>query len=206
MNEIVKKASDFVELMLRPLDEGHFYHNYEHALEVMERAIYLAKKLDVSADDIEILALAAIFHDTGFIVQYDENEIIWAKIAHNYLKTIGYPEEKIHKVETLIIATDPDYTQPKNILEEIIKDADLNNLWTTNFITRWELLLQEIRTIKDLDIDMHTWHVSMLKLIKNNIMYTEIQKTENSNGIQQNIDTLTKLVKHENSNFIEIEL
>lgn len=206
MNEIVKKASEFVESMLRPLDEGHFYHNYEHAEEVMERALYLAKCSWIWEEDLEILALACLFHDTGFIVQYDENEVIWAKIAHNYLKTIGYPEDKIHKIETLIIATDPDYREPKNLLEKIIKDADLNNVWTSDFITRWELLLQELQTTKDLDVDIHTWHVSMLKLIKNHTIYTQIQEDENRKWVEKNIARLGKLIQHENSNFIEIEL
>jgi predicted RNA binding protein YcfA (HicA-like mRNA interferase family) len=39
-----------------------------------------------------------------------------------------YPEEKIAIIERLILATDPNYTTPKDILEKIIKDADLDNL------------------------------------------------------------------------------
>jgi len=39
----------------------------------------------------------------------------------------GYPEEKIKKVEETILATIPT-SSPKNMLEKIIKDADLDNL------------------------------------------------------------------------------
>ena len=205
-SDLIKKASAFVEWLLSPLSEKHFYHNYNHAIEVMERAIYLWKKLNVSEQNLEILTLAALFHDTGFIVQYDENEIIWAKIAHNYLKTIEYSEQKIEQVERLIIATDPDYSEPKNILEQIIKDADLNNLATPDFISRWELLLEELKTIKGIEVDIHTWHLSMLKLIKNHTIYTKVQRDESKSWVLKNIDTLSNLVKHENSNFIEIEL
>jgi hypothetical protein len=38
-----------------------------------------------------------------------------------------YPEEKIEKIEKIILATRVSHT-PKNIYEEIIKDADLDNL------------------------------------------------------------------------------
>lgn len=206
MNEIVKKASDFVSWILSPLDEGHFYHNYEHALEVMERSIYLAKHEWIDNEDIEILALAALFHDTGFIVQYDENEIIWAKIAHNYLKTIWYESDKIHKVEKLIMATDPDYKTPENLLEKIIKDADLDNLWTDDFIRKWDLLLQELKVIKNINLDNHAWHLSALKLIENHTLYTKTQNTERKQWLEENITSLKKLVQHENNNFIEIEL
>ena len=39
-----------------------------------------------------------------------------------------YPEDRINRIEQIILATDPKYKQPKNIYEEIIKDADLDNL------------------------------------------------------------------------------
>ena len=39
--------------------------------------------------------------------------------------SIGYPESKIKTVERIILATDPSYSPPKDIFEEIIKDADI---------------------------------------------------------------------------------
>lgn len=206
MNQIVKKAAEFVEWLLSPLWEWHFYHNYDHALEVMERAIYLAKTEWVDSEDIEILAISALFHDTWFIVQYDENEIIGAKIAQNYLKTIWYDSEKIHKIEKLIIATDPDYKHPENILEQIIKDADLDNLGTSDFIRKGDLLLQELKIIKNITLDNHAWHLSALKLIENHTLHTKTQQSERNKWLSENITSLKKLVQHENNNFIEIEL
>jgi hypothetical protein len=39
-----------------------------------------------------------------------------------------YPDEKIEIIEKIIMATIPTYKNPKNILEKIIKDADLDYL------------------------------------------------------------------------------
>jgi hypothetical protein len=39
-----------------------------------------------------------------------------------------YPEDKIKKINEIILATKPSYKNPKNIYEEIIKDADMDNL------------------------------------------------------------------------------
>ncbi len=206
MNTTIKKAAEFVEWLLSPLSEWHFYHNYDHAIEVMERSIYLAKHENIWPEDIETLAIASLFHDTGFIVQYDENEVIWAKIAHNYLKTTGYDDDKIHKIEKLIMATDPDYKHPENILEKIIKDADLDNLGTSDFIRKWDLLLQELKIIKNINLDSHAWHLSALKLIENHVLYTKTQSYERTKWLKANINDLKKLVQHENHNFIDIEL
>ena len=82
-NKILLKAKRYVNKLLVPL-ERHYYHSYNHAVEVMERAIYLWEKEWLSCSDLEILGLAWLFHDTGFVIQYDNNEQIWSKIAQNY--------------------------------------------------------------------------------------------------------------------------
>ena len=74
-SKVIHRAMDYVNSLLVPL-ENHYYHQYAHALEVMQRAIYLAKKEGLSDQDIEMIALAALFHDTGFIITYDKNEPI----------------------------------------------------------------------------------------------------------------------------------
>jgi predicted metal-dependent HD superfamily phosphohydrolase len=61
------------------------------------------------------------------VIQYEDNEEIGAKIARNFLKSMLYPEEKIKIIEKIILATKPD-SKPHNIYEEVIKDADLDNL------------------------------------------------------------------------------
>jgi hypothetical protein len=42
-NKTIKRAMDYVNQMLVPL-ENHYYHQYHHALDVMDRSIYLAQK------------------------------------------------------------------------------------------------------------------------------------------------------------------
>jgi HD superfamily phosphodiesterase len=76
-----------------------------------------------------------LFHDVGFIIQYDDNESIGATIAKNYLKSILYPEEKIQIIESLIIATIYSH-EPQNLLEKIIKDADTDNLGRDDFFEK----------------------------------------------------------------------
>lgn len=72
------------------------------------------------------LLIAALFHDVGFIKAYNGNEIFSAEIARAWLEKEGHPEARIIRVEELILATVP-FTTPKNLLEKIIQDADLDN-------------------------------------------------------------------------------
>gem|GEM_PF-703517 len=74
-DKLITDAKKYVNSILMPL-ENYYYHQYEHALDVMIRSIYLAQKEGLNDDETEILALAGLFHDTGFTIKYDDNEYV----------------------------------------------------------------------------------------------------------------------------------
>lgn len=189
--DLFKNIKNYVNYLLLPLEQ-HYYHQYEHSIDVMQRAVYLWEKESVSEEEKEMLAIAALFHDTGFTIQYDDNEPIGAKIAHNYLKTILYPIEKIKIVEQLILATSPK-VEPKNKLEEIIKDADLDNLGRDDFFEVAERVKKELETIKKIKIKDPDWHHAALDVIGKNGFYTHTQNTERGEKRRENEEKLRTL-------------
>lgn len=195
-SKLICDAKKYVNSILMPL-ESLYYHQYEHALEVMTRAVYLWIKEWLSDEEIEILALAWLFHDTWFTIQYDNNEFIWAKIAENYLKRVLYPKEKRDNVELLIQATDPNYTTPRNIMEKIIKDSDLDNLWRDDFFDKWDKLKMELETIKKIKIKDPDWHHSALDFLWNHKYYTKTQENERWEKKKKNEELLKSMVKEE---------
>jgi hypothetical protein len=54
MTEILRNAKEYVNKMLVPL-ENYYYHSYDHAIDVMQRAMYLGQKEGLNQEDIEIL-------------------------------------------------------------------------------------------------------------------------------------------------------
>lgn len=188
--ERISDIKSYVNYLLLPLD-GLYYHHYEHALSVMERAIYLATVEGCSSEEIEMLAIAALFHDTGFVIQYDNNEVVGAKIAQNYLKTILYNEEKIKVIEKIILATTPSY-EPKTLLEKIIKDADMDNLGRDDFFDIAEKLKKERETIKKIKIRDPDWHHAALDLIQGHRFYTGTQIQERNQKLKENTRELKK--------------
>lgn len=195
-NKIVLKAKRYVNKLLIPL-ERHYYHSYNHALEVMERAVYLWEKEWLSKSHIEILALTWLFHDTWFVIQYDKNEPIWSKIARNYLKSILYPEDKIKTIERLILATDPDYKTPADILEVIIKDADMDNLGRKDFFDRANSLKKEIEVIKNIKIRDPEWNHWLIELLKEHRFEALTQKLERDDEKSQNLKIMLEELEKE---------
>ena len=189
-NNIIKDAKQYVSYLTLPL-EDYYYHHYEHALDVMNRSVYLWWKEWVNEEEKEMLALAGLFHDTWFVIQYDKNEYIGAKIARNYLRTILYPANKIARVEELILATSPT-REPKNLLEQIIKDADLDNVGRADFFDKWEKLKNELELIKNIKIKDPHWHHASLDLLHGHAFYTKTQIKERGKKKKENLEKLER--------------
>jgi len=196
-SKIIKRAKKYVNKLLVPLEQ-HYYHSYNHAIEVMERAVYLWEKEWLSNEDLEILALAWLFHDTWFVIQYDNNEPIWAKIAANYLKSLLYPTKKIEIIRRLILATDPDYKTPTDIYEKIIKDADMDNLWRDDFLDKANSLKKEIELVKQIKIKDPDWNHGLVDLLKEHQYKAFTQKIERDRKKNENLQRMLEELEHDN--------
>lgn len=192
-SKLIQDIVKYVNNLLWPL-ENHYYHHFEHTLEVLYRSLYLWEKENLSIHDLELIAIASLFHDTWFVIQYDENEYIWAKIARNYLSSILFPNNKIENIENIILATISGH-QPKNILESIIKDADTDNLWREDFFDKWERLKKEIETIKNIKILNPDWYHYSLNFIKTHMFYSKQEQKEREKIKEKNIKKLEELNK-----------
>lgn len=118
------------------------YHNFNHTLQVVEASNEIAKAEQISESDLEVLLMAAWFHDTGFTVGHKNHEEFSKKIAEDYLKEKGISDKKIEHVISIINATKMPQN-PTNSLEKIICDADLFHLGTENFKEKSDLLRSE---------------------------------------------------------------
>ena len=197
--KIIARAKKYVNKLLVPLEQ-HYYHSYNHAIEVMERSIYLWEKEWLNHEELEMIWLAWLFHDTWFVIQYDKNEPIWAKIADNYLKSILYSPKKIKIIERLILATDPDYKKPIDIYEKIIRDADMDNLGRNDFLDRSNSLKKELEVIKNIKIKDPDWNHWLVDLLKEHQYKAYSQKVERDNQKNENL----KKMIHELENSDEI--
>ncbi len=187
ISNTVLKAKEYVSKLISPLKEKWYeFHNLDHTLSVYKRASYLAIQEWLDEEMQEIVQLAALFHDTWFVKQYDNNESIWAEIAEKWLKEQNYPEDKIDIIKQTILATIPDDKEPESILQKIIKDADLDNLWNKSF-TRCNLKLkQELESIKWLDISVNERLKNTYNFISWLKFHTQTQIKERQKTFEEN--------------------
>ncbi len=129
---ITDAASDYVfDLLKTRLPSVYVYHNYRHTEDVVDAAKKIGNKSGLNDEEIEIVTLAAWFHDTGFIERSDNHEDASIRIATEFLKNNNYRDEKLAKVVECIDVTRYG-TAPANLLQEVMCDADLFHLGKDN--------------------------------------------------------------------------
>ncbi|MDC9723826.1 MAG: DUF5706 domain-containing protein [Urechidicola sp.] len=133
-------------LFKNKLSQDAVYHNFNHTLQVVEASQEIAVAEKVSDTDLEILLIAAWFHDTGYVKGYEKHEEESKKIAKEYLAEHGYADDKTLRVLDVIDATVMPQ-KPKNTLDKIICDADLFHLGMDNYSKKASLIRSEIEQL-----------------------------------------------------------
>lgn len=121
------------------------YHDWEHTAHVVEIAELIALAEKAIESDIMLIKTAALFHDAGYLnginIGHEEQSIL---IAKEILLDYGYTSKEIDLITGMIKATKIPQL-PKNKLECILADADLEYLGTTTFKSRGDKLLEELQ-------------------------------------------------------------
>ncbi len=128
----------------RKLSPDIFFHGLPHTRDDVLPAIERYAKLEgISGEELILLKTGGLCHDMGFLEQYQNNEPIGVEIARKFLPKFGYSQQHIEVISGIIIATQLPQN-PKTNLEEIMCDADLDNLGREDFYIKTELLRLEL--------------------------------------------------------------
>lgn len=88
------------------LAENLRYHCAQHSLDVLSDTLLFALHDGVEERMLELLGIAAAYHDAGYLERYALNEPIGAAIAAEAMRAAGsYSEAEIHEVEEMILST-----------------------------------------------------------------------------------------------------
>ncbi|VXD00151.1 conserved hypothetical protein [Pseudomonas sp. 9AZ] len=187
-------ATDFVTRQLtQKLPANMIYHSAAHTLkDVLPACLRLAQHYSLTQEQNTLLATAALFHDLGYLQQYDNNEIIGAQWASQVLPEMGYNSEQIKAIAQLILVTALPQ-RPISLLEQIICDADLDSLWRQDFLQRSKDLCLEL-SYHNQYCDNKQWWLSQIKFLQGHQYFCEAEKQRRIDGKQRNIDLMHQLV------------
>jgi hypothetical protein len=195
----IKEALD----LLDQLPENLIYHNKNHTIDVMKETILFALADGASQDIIELSAIAAAWHDVGYIRQYEHNEPVAVELfrqseAFNNLSESDREEIISIILDTQMVMSD---NQP-HLLQKMsrfayVLDGDVSNFGRSDYFDK------RLSVAKELDIDLNDLNMKRgffefaIKLLENHSWKTEsarrFRQSQKDINLKMMKDELVKL-------------
>ncbi len=133
-NKLYKKIEEYVVRLFDQMQTPELvFHNLEHTENVVKHTKEIAGHYKISENEMFVLYAAAWFHDTGHLfTEPAKHEEMSCEIMRKFMKEHLEDEKIIKAIEECIMATKAP-TNPKNLSEEIICDADTYHFGTKDF-------------------------------------------------------------------------
>ncbi len=154
---------------------GLFYHSPEHTLDVINAAENIGVAEKINDKDMMLLKTAALFHDSGYLFTAKNHEDNSCRIARFVLPDQGFNEDEINIICDLIMATKMPQS-PKNILSEILCDADLDYLGRDDFYELSRKLYEEMNVFKKVESE-HQWNEIQISFFEKHHYFTATSRS-----------------------------
>ncbi|MGJ8735001.1 HD domain-containing protein [Zobellia laminariae] len=165
------------------------FHNAKHTIQVYENTIKISDYEKIDFEALEPILLAALFHDVGNAVTFKGHEGFSMDETIMFLLMQDYPEQKIQKVINYIEATRMPQ-KPTDIYENIICDADLYHLGTSEFLEMNKLLRKEWAEYLKIDYSDEAWNSLNIQFLQQHQFHTKYGKEILEPVKKQNIELL----------------
>ncbi len=171
---LLPKVKDYVSRFITEnVPEEYAYHDLKHTNHVVEGVKAIGAGLGLSETEMEIVQLAAWFHDTGYDKGSVDHEERGSEYARQYLHQQGYPADQIEEVVKCIMATKvPNH--PTSILEKVICDADFSHLGRELYWDRCGKVRQELAQTKNLLMSEQEWTEFELRFMTSHRYFTDV--------------------------------
>lgn len=191
--DIVQRASVYVRRLFSEADTKLLYfHNYDHTEEVVQHVIEIAQKEGVTAEEMQILQIAAWFHDIGHLNgAMQDHELRSVEAAKKF-----FAEEHIddglfiQRVSDCIMATRMPQT-PADRLGEIMCDADVYHFGTPQFRKTNKRVRKELKA-RGYPAMANNWPSRSLAMLQSQRFFTPYSRQRLEAGKTENILWLQK--------------
>jgi len=189
-----KAERHIMKVLERGLSSKLHYHSIAHTKDVVRAVERYALLEGVTDEGLFLLKSAATYHDAGFVESYELNEPIGARMAEEILPKYGYSEQHIAQIKELIFVTQIPH-KPKNHLEQIICDADLDYLGRDDFHEIADKLRRELKEHGKIDSD-RKWDQMQVSFLRMHVYFTPTaiasRQEKKDKNLQEVLDRLER--------------
>jgi class 3 adenylate cyclase len=188
--------TELQELILEKLEKELpsylYYHNVKHTVDVVTEVELIAWTEGCTDEEILLLKTAGLFHDAGHTVTYDGHEHEGTLLARSMLPNYGYTQAQIDRICEIIMATKMP-PQPKDLLQEIICDSDLDYLGRSDMIPVSNTLYKELKEQNKIGT-LNDWNKLQVKFISVHQYFTKTARSLREVNKQIQIDRIKSLI------------
>ncbi|MCK5088053.1 MAG: hypothetical protein KAQ90_11060 [Melioribacteraceae bacterium] len=171
--------------------EDLIYHNIIHTTDVVITSEKIGQSSSLDDEQMELLLIAAWFHDVGYLEAYEEHEEKSVLVARNFLAEHDYPKNKIDEISSAILTTKVPQS-PQNIIHDVLCDADLHHLGSKNFSNTNELFRVEYENINKKMWHELDWLKDTIEFMRNHTFHTKYSKERYDEIKKENLLKLQK--------------
>ena len=186
LNILQKVNKHVFNLFKNNKNNSLLFHDFRHTADVVAGVQEIGKATKLTDNEMEMLTIAAYYHDVGYFEVCQGHEEISAKIAEDFLKSENYPSSKIEVIKNCIRATEFK-VEPTSLLEEVLCDADLLNVGTPEYSFRSGLLREEIEMVTKTPANEEKWINEELDFLLKHKFYTQYAQLNYNEGKAKNI-------------------
>ena len=171
-------------------DTRCLYHSYQRTAGIVAKTEEIAKALSLDHAAIEVVLLAAWFHETGYLIDSTELVSRSIDIAREFFSRHSpgqdYPSTKLQKVLACINATAETVT-PITLEEQILSDAIAAYSFAENFAQHRPLLRLEWELLHNRHLPTIEWQQLQMQALLNTRFLTAYAKMKYAPILAENI-------------------
>ncbi len=196
MGQLIAKESEkyIRDLFEKEIRDHLSYHDIRHTEYVASKARLIGENSGLNPEEIDIVAVAAWFHDSGFVSTSDGHEGVSQDIARKFLTSRNMPEEFIERVLFCIEATRMPQNPGDDLLAQVVCDADMAYLSEDFYLERTHLLRKEWNKVSENRISRKAYYEDTVELFNNHSYHTDYAKSQFTAGKEKNYRKLPRLL------------
>lgn len=192
MIDFVKAKQYIFNLLGADLSDDFIYHDLAHTLDVYKSATKLANLSNINAHELVLLQTAALYHDAGLVDIIDDHEEKGVEIVNSVLPEYGYSKEDIDIISAMILSTKLPQS-PKNHLEELLCDADLDYLGRDDFFMTGTKLHLEWQRMNIMNVPFDEWIAIQKSFLIAHQYFSDAARNLREEGKQNNLKQLESI-------------
>jgi len=190
LHTFFEQAQAAISQRLQKEIPAHYhYHCLRHTADVIEQSQIIGKAEGLSEQELVLVRIAALFHDTGFLQQRKQHEAAGCAILRAFEGANVLSEKELDLISDCIMATKIPQAPPHK-MAQVLCDADLDYLGRNDYEEIANLLFQEMLACGEIE-SKEQWKELQIAFLSKHQYHTSYSQNRRESDKQNRLKTIS---------------